>query len=119
MVRRCASGSFGRDGTTAAHVTNLCNGCVQALRDCKVDEENIFQATMPGAFELPMAARFLALLGTVDAIVYIGVLIKGKTMHFEYIGDAIMNIGLQTSTLVIFGRPDVSQRKASRGAQQR
>jgi len=89
------------------HVTNLCNGCVQALKDCKVDEENIFQTSVPGSFELPMAARFLALSGTVDAIVCVGVLIKGETMHFEYIADSvskgIMNIGIQTSTPVIFG----------------
>lgn len=89
------------------HVTNLCDGCVKALKDCKVDEDNIFQTTVPGAFELPLAARFLALSGTVDAIVCVGVLIKGETMHFEYISDAvskgIMNIGIQTSTPVIFG----------------
>lgn len=89
------------------HVTNLCNGCIEALKECKVDEANIFQTTVPGSFELPMAARFLALSGTVDAIVCIGVLIKGETMHFEYIADAvskgIMNIGIQTSTPVIFG----------------
>jgi hypothetical protein len=60
MVRRCASGSFGCDVTTRTWPANLCNGCVQALKDCKVDEENIFQMTVPGAFELPMAARFLA-----------------------------------------------------------
>jgi len=89
------------------HVSNLCEGCVKALKDCKVDEDNIFQTSVPGSFELPMAARFLALSGTVDAIVCVGVLIKGETMHFEYISDAvskgIMNIGIQTSTPVIFG----------------
>lgn len=89
------------------HVTNLCNGCVEALKECKVAEENIFQTSVPGSFELPMAARFLALSGTVDAIVCVGVLIKGETMHFEFIADAvskgIMNIGIQTSTPVVFG----------------
>jgi len=89
------------------HVSNLVDGCVQALKDCKVDEDNIFQTSVPGSFELPMAARFLALSGTVDAIICVGVLIKGETMHFEYISDAvakgIMNTGLQTSTPVILG----------------
>jgi 6,7-dimethyl-8-ribityllumazine synthase len=89
------------------HVENLTNGCKQALKDCKVDDENIFETSVPGSYELPLAARFLALSGTVDAIVCIGVLIKGETMHFEYIADAvakgIMNIGIQTSTPIIFG----------------
>jgi 6,7-dimethyl-8-ribityllumazine synthase len=89
------------------HVSNLVEGCKQALKDCKVDEQNIFETSVPGSFELPMAARFLALSGTVDCIVTIGVLIKGETLHFEFIADSvakgIMNIGIQTSTPVIFG----------------
>jgi 6,7-dimethyl-8-ribityllumazine synthase len=89
------------------HVMNLNDGCKQALKDCKVDEANVFETLVPGSYELPLAARFLALSGTVDAIVCIGVLIKGETMHFEYIADAvskgIMNIGIQTSTPIIFG----------------
>jgi hypothetical protein len=43
-----------------------------------VEEDNIFETEVPGAFELPLAARFLALTGTVDAIVCAGVLIKGE-----------------------------------------
>jgi 6,7-dimethyl-8-ribityllumazine synthase len=88
-------------------VTSLCKGCVQALKDCKVAEESIFETTVPGSFELPLAARFLALSGTVDAIICVGVLIKGETMHFEYISDAVvkglMNIGIQTNTPVVLG----------------
>ena len=89
------------------HIDNLSDGIKKALKDCNVDEDNIFETSVPGSFELPMAARFLALSGTVDAIICCGVLIKGETMHFEYISDAvakgIMNIGIQTSTPIIFG----------------
>lgn len=60
------------------HVKNLVNGCRKALKECNVKEENIFETTVPGAYELPLAARFLALSGTVDAIVTAGVLIKGE-----------------------------------------
>ena len=78
-----------------------------ALKDCNVTDSNIFEAEVPGAFELPLAARFLALSGTVDAIICAGVLIKGDTYHFEYISEAvssgIMSVGLQTSTPVVFG----------------
>jgi 6,7-dimethyl-8-ribityllumazine synthase len=75
------------------HVQSLNTACKQALKDCKVDEANIFETSVPGSFELPLAARFLALSGTVDAIVCIGVLIKGETMHFEYIADAVVRSG--------------------------
>jgi 6,7-dimethyl-8-ribityllumazine synthase len=89
------------------HVTNLVDGAKKALKECKVDEDNIFETSVPGAFELPLAAKLLAMSGTVDAIITAGVLIKGDTMHFEYICDAvskgIMNVGIQTNTPVIFG----------------
>jgi 6,7-dimethyl-8-ribityllumazine synthase len=89
------------------HVNSLVQGIREALTTCQVSEENIFETSVPGCFELPLAARFLALSGTVDAIVTTGVLIKGETMHFEYIADAvskgIMNVGIQTNVPVIFG----------------
>ena len=59
-------------------MTNLVDGCLKALKECNVKEENIFETSIPGAYELPLSARFLALGGTVDAIVTAGVLIKGE-----------------------------------------
>eukprot|EP00565_Helicotheca_tamesis_P008466 CAMPEP_0185723628 /NCGR_PEP_ID=MMETSP1171-20130828/409_1 /TAXON_ID=374046 /ORGANISM="Helicotheca tamensis, Strain CCMP826" /LENGTH=222 /DNA_ID=CAMNT_0028391363 /DNA_START=64 /DNA_END=732 /DNA_ORIENTATION=- len=89
------------------HVTNLVKGARDALKECNVKEENIFETEVPGSFELPLAARFLALSGTVDAIICAGVLIKGDTMHFEYICDTvtsgIMSVGLQTSVPCVLG----------------
>jgi len=89
------------------HVTNLVNGCKKALKECKVKEENIFETSVPGSYELPLAARFLALSGTVDAIVCAGVLIKGETLHFEYISETvasgIMSVQLQTQMPVVYG----------------
>ena len=86
---------------------SLVSACRNALKECKVEDSNIFETTVPGSFELPLAARFLALSGTVDAIVCAGVLIKGDTMHFEYIADAvakgIMNVGIQTNVPIVFG----------------
>ena len=43
---------------------------------------------VPGAFEIPLAAQRLAETGEFDAIVCLGCLIKGDTMHFEYIAAA-------------------------------
>jgi len=89
------------------YVDQLVTGIKEGLTECKVKEQNVFETSVPGAFELPMAARFLALSGTVDAVICVGVLIKGETMHFEYISDAvakgIMNVGLSTNTPVILG----------------
>lgn len=89
------------------HVNNLVKGIRKGLSECKVDEASIFETSVPGSFELPLAARFLALSGTVDAIITCGVLIKGDTMHFEFIADAVakglINTGLQTSTPIVFG----------------
>lgn len=89
------------------HVTNLVDGCLKALKECNVKEENIFETSIPGAYELPLSARFLALGGTVDAIVTAGVLIKGETMHFEYISDAVssglMSVQLQTQCPIVYG----------------
>lgn len=88
-------------------VTEMVKNARSALKECNVTESNIFETSVPGAFELPLAARFLALSGTVDAIICAGVLIKGDTYHFEYISEAvssgIMSVGLQTSTPVVFG----------------
>ena len=89
------------------HVTNLVDGAKRALEECNVDPDNIFETSVPGSFELPIAAKFLAMSKSVDAIICAGVLIKGDTMHFEYICDAtakgIMNVGVQTNVPVVFG----------------
>ncbi len=88
-------------------MTNLVDGAKKALAECKVKEDNIFETEVPGSFELPLAAKFLAMSGTVDAVICAGVLIKGDTLHFEYICDAvskgIMNVGIQTNLPMIFG----------------
>lgn len=77
------------------------------LKECNVKEDNIFIKEVPGAYELPFAAKLLALSGTVDAIICCGVLIKGETLHFEYISEAvtkgIMDVNLGTMTPVVYG----------------
>lgn len=88
-------------------IDSLSSGVKEALNGCNVSDANVFETQVPGAYELPLAARFLALSGTVDAIVCVGCLIKGDTQHFEYISNAVsvglMNVGLQTSVPVVFG----------------
>lgn len=63
--------------------------------------------TAPGAFELPYAARVLALSGTVDAIVVLGAVIRGETTHYELVSegcaDGVMSVQLETGTPIGFG----------------
>ncbi len=64
---------------------------------------------VPGAFELPLAAKRAAesVATPFDAIICIGCLIKGETMHFEYICEAVsqgvMRVGLDANVPVVFG----------------
>ena len=85
----------------------LVAGIKTALKECGVADENIVLSEVPGSFELPLATRYMALSGTVDAVIPVGLLIKGDTYHFEVIADtvtgALMNIGLSTGVPVIFG----------------
>jgi 6,7-dimethyl-8-ribityllumazine synthase len=85
----------------------LVAGIKEACAACGVAPENIVESEVPGSFELPLAARYLALSGTVDAIIPVGVLIKGDTLHFEVIAEsvtsALMSVGLQTGLPVLMG----------------
>ena len=67
----------------------LRDGAVEALRAAGVDEIAIVVVPVPGAFEIPQAARRLAAFGRVDAIVGLGCVIRGETPHFEFIATAI------------------------------
>ncbi len=67
----------------------LRDGAMEALRAAGVDDEAIVVAPVPGAFEVPQAARRLASDGGVDAVVGLGCLIRGETPHFEVIAAAV------------------------------
>lgn len=63
---------------------------VAGLADAGVTGERLVEMTVPGAFEVPMAARLMGLAQKVDAMVVIGLLIEGETGHYEYISKAVM-----------------------------
>ncbi|MGH8170602.1 MAG: 6,7-dimethyl-8-ribityllumazine synthase, partial [Steroidobacteraceae bacterium] len=69
--------------------------------------EDLLIARVPGAFELPVAARRLALSGSYDAVVALGCVIRGDTPHFEYVsGECARGLqlaSLETGVPVIFG----------------
>ncbi|MBT3419194.1 MAG: 6,7-dimethyl-8-ribityllumazine synthase [Candidatus Magasanikbacteria bacterium] len=91
-----------------AHITDsLFTRCKDALIDSNIREEDIVVIEVPGAYELPLAAKHLIDTGKVDAVIPLGCLIKGETMHFEYIAEAItqgiMRLNLDTGIPVVFG----------------
>ena len=67
----------------------LVRGAREALAEGFVREEDITVLHVPGAFEIPLAARRAAATGRFDAVICLGCLIKGDTMHFEYIASAV------------------------------
>lgn len=90
-----------------AVTSGLLDGARKALSDAGVSDMNVTLVRVPGAFEIPAAALRLAQTGRFDAIICLGCLIKGDTMHFEYIAAAashgIMNVSVITGVPVAFG----------------
>lgn len=78
-----------------------------ALLEKGVKESEIVLMEVPGAYELPMATRLMCAAQKVDAVVCIGVLIKGETDHYEYIANAVstglMDLQLTLSIPIVFG----------------
>jgi 6,7-dimethyl-8-ribityllumazine synthase len=85
----------------------LLRGARAALAEAGVDDTDISIVRVPGAFEIPLAALKLAQSKRIDAIITLGCLIKGDTMHFEYIAAAaaqgIMDVTTATGVPVAFG----------------
>jgi 6,7-dimethyl-8-ribityllumazine synthase len=86
-------------------VNALVDGSILTLKLLGVTDITI--ETVGGAFELPLAAQAMAQSKRFEAIIAIGCLIKGETMHFEYISsaavDGLMRVGLETGVPVING----------------
>jgi 6,7-dimethyl-8-ribityllumazine synthase len=86
-----------------------------AMRDAAIDflkasgvaSEHILVQPVPGSFELPLAAKWMAMQTNIDAVIAIGCVIQGETRHFDFICDAcahgIMQAGLESNKPVIFG----------------
>lgn len=63
----------------------LLEGAVQTALEHGVEDDHLATVWVPGAFELPQAARKLAAGGEWDAIVCVGAVIRGETPHFDYV----------------------------------
>lgn len=77
----------------------LMNGAVDFLIDKGVKEKNIHIKFVPGSFELPLAAKWLAERKDIDTVITLGCVIQGDTRHFDFICNAcahgVMNVGLE------------------------
>jgi 6,7-dimethyl-8-ribityllumazine synthase len=87
--------------------SRLIEGAVDALTRAGAEEKEIQIVKVPGAFELPLAAKKMAKSGRYDAVICLGAVIRGATPHFEYISaevsKGIAAVGLETEVPVIFG----------------
>ena len=87
---------------------SLLDGAIDALKRIgQVKDDNITVVWVPGAYELPLAARALANTGKYDAIIALGTVIRGGTAHFEYVaGEAssgIASVAMNSDIPVAFG----------------
>lgn len=91
----------------AAITEGLLAGARTALAEAAVEAADVTVVRVPGAFEIPLAAQTLARTGRFDAVIALGCLIKGDTMHFEYIATAasqgIMQASLASQVPMAFG----------------
>lgn len=85
----------------------LLEGTQDALIRHGVAADDIDVAMAPGSFELPLVALKMAQSGRYDAVICLGVIIRGATPHFDYIANeaakGIAQAGLQTGVPVTFG----------------
>jgi 6,7-dimethyl-8-ribityllumazine synthase len=83
----------------------LLDGARDALKRAEADKFDEF--LVPGAFELPLAAKKLAQSGGYDGIIALGAVIRGETPHFDYVaGEAargLQQVALETGVPVAFG----------------
>lgn len=87
--------------------SRLLSGAQDALIRHGVGADEIDVAWVPGAFEVPLVARRLADSGSYDAVIALGVVIRGGTPHFEYVSaevsKGIAKVTLDTGVPVVFG----------------
>jgi 6,7-dimethyl-8-ribityllumazine synthase len=84
------------------------DGARRGLRDCAVNDGDVTVYRVPGCFELPLAAkRLIAADEKLDAIVALGVVIRGETAHFDFVAGecarGIMNVQLASGVPIGFG----------------
>lgn len=85
----------------------LVEGALDALERLGADEKSVEIFKVPGSFELPLTAQKVAESGKFNAVICIGVVIRGETPHFDYVaGEAAKGTAqasMQSGVPVLFG----------------
>lgn len=88
-------------------VGRLLDGALDAITRHGGESEAVDVAWVPGSYEIPFAAKRLALSGRYDAVICLGAVIRGSTAHFDYVANGaaggIASVALETDVPVIFG----------------
>lgn len=115
MVKVCSASLDGRGKRVAIAVARfneviterLLAGATEALTGAGVASDDITVCWVPGAFELPLACRWLAGSGHYDAVVMLGAVVRGGTDHYEYVcrgvTDGAMRVELDLGVPLGFG----------------
>ena len=87
--------------------SRLLDGAKAALSSHGVRDDDVTVVSVPGSFEVPLAAKKMASSGRFDAIVCLGAVIRGETGHYEHVaGEAakgVSAVGLSTGVPTVFG----------------
>lgn len=85
----------------------LLEGALDTLKRSGVADDAIDIARVPGAFEIPLVAQKMAKSGRYDAVICLGVVIRGATPHFDFVANeaskGIAQAGMETGLPIIFG----------------
>ena len=88
-------------------VNKLVGGALDGLKRHGVEDDNIYTAWVPGAFEIPFIAKKMAESGRYDAVIALGAVIRGSTSHYELVcneaAKGIAQAGFQSGVPVLFG----------------
>ena len=88
-------------------VDRLVEGAIDCILRHGGSEENIVHVKVPGSWEIPVAAGELARKEDIDAVIALGVLIRGQTPHFDYIAaevsKGLANLSLELRKPITFG----------------
>ncbi|UTT43692.1 6,7-dimethyl-8-ribityllumazine synthase [Exiguobacterium aurantiacum] len=85
----------------------LLDGAKDALKRHGVEQDDVEIAFVPGAFELPLVAKKMAMSKKYDAVITLGAVIRGATPHFDYVcseaAKGVAQASYQSEVPVIFG----------------
>ena len=87
--------------------SKLLSGAIDCLKRHDIEDDNITVAWVPGAFEIPLIAKKMAMTKKYDAIICLGAVIRGSTSHYDYVcaevSKGIAPVSLETGIPVMFG----------------